>query len=53
MLGSGVGVGVGVAKMIGVGVATLCGSDGVGSTLRTNPIAILSTMIKLITYRAI
>jgi hypothetical protein len=52
-LGSGVGVGVDVVKMMGVGVTIVCCVLGVGSTLRTNPIAILSTMITLITYRAI
>ena len=49
----GSGVGVEVARMIGVGVATVCCVVGVGSTLRTNPTAILSTMITLITYKAI
>jgi len=53
VLGSSVGVGVDVVKMMGVGVTTVCCVSGVGSTLRTNPIAILSTMIRLITNRAI
>jgi hypothetical protein len=39
--------------MMGVGVANVCGSVGVGSTLTTNPITILSTMIRLITNRRI
>ena len=39
--------------MIGVGVTTVCYMAGVGSMLRTNPAAILSTMIKLITNKAI
>ena len=39
--------------MMGVGVANVCGSAGVGSMLTTKPITILSTMIRLITHRAI
>jgi len=53
VVGSGVGVELGVATMTGVGVKTVCCAVGVGSMLRTNPIAIVSTMIKLIIYRAI
>ncbi len=53
MLGSGVGVGVDVVKMMGVGVATVFCVVGVGSTLMTKPIAILSTIMRLITYSAI
>jgi hypothetical protein len=51
LVGSGIGVGVLVARMIGVGVAFNRFSVGVGSTLMTNPIAILSTMSRLSTYR--
>jgi hypothetical protein len=48
-VGSFVGVGVMVAKMVGLGVTTGCCLVGVGSTLMTNPIVILSTMSRLST----
>jgi hypothetical protein len=48
---SEVGVGVIVAKITDVGVATDGCGVGVGSTLMTKPITMLSTMIRLSTYR--
>lgn len=47
------GSAVAVATNTGVGVNTGTCSTGVGNMLMTNPMAILSTMIRLITYRAI
>jgi hypothetical protein len=45
--GSWVGVGVMVAKMIGVGVGIDCCLVAPGKALMTNPIAMLSMIIKL------